>query len=262
MHSAGRIFGALLSSAAGLTPGVPVGPVPLCCWRRGRTIQSFETKKLPLPELGEFGVRARVVSCGVCHTDFVAIRPGRVPGHEVRRPCTRSPLDAVLVGTRGTPSWHTVVAPPACLLLTAASRVGLCPPPRQIVATVEAVGHGVKDLAPGDRVGMGFQVGACLACDTCLHGHEQSCPDVVTYFSTTGGYAPGPCSPSPASCLTTAMPAVRFASHVTWDSRFTFKIPDGLESKHASPLLCAGATVYVPRPRPQLDSLGHRSHCR
>ena len=57
----------------------------------------------------------------------------------------------------------------------------------QIVAVVEAVGHGVKDLVPGDRVGMGFQVSACLACDTCVHGNEQSCPKVKTYFSTTGG---------------------------------------------------------------------------
>lgn len=36
-----------------------------------------------------------------------------------------------------------------------------------------------------------------------------------------------------------------YASHLVWDSRFVFPIPDGLAPEHAGPLLCAGATVYT-----------------
>ncbi len=39
-------------------------------------------------------------------------------------------------------------------------------------------------------------------------------------------------------------PAGGYSSHVKWDARFAVPIPDGLSSQDASPLLCAGVTMY------------------
>jgi hypothetical protein len=36
-----------------------------------------------------------------------------------------------------------------------------------------------------------------------------------------------------------------FAHDTVFDSRFCYKIPDGLEPKYAGPLMCAGATVFT-----------------
>jgi D-arabinose 1-dehydrogenase-like Zn-dependent alcohol dehydrogenase len=36
-----------------------------------------------------------------------------------------------------------------------------------------------------------------------------------------------------------------FARNAVFDSRFCYKIPDGIEPKYAGPLMCAGATVFA-----------------
>ena len=35
-----------------------------------------------------------------------------------------------------------------------------------------------------------------------------------------------------------------FGSHVVWDAGSLHKIPDGMKSEHAAPLMCGGATVW------------------
>jgi uncharacterized zinc-type alcohol dehydrogenase-like protein len=83
----------------------------------------------------------------------------------------------------------------------------------------------VRGLAAGDRVGVGWQRGACLACEACLAGDENLCAEnQATCVFNHGG----------------------FADAVRVDSRFAFRIPDGLASDAAAPLLCGGATVYSP----------------
>ncbi|RFU81045.1 alcohol dehydrogenase [Trichoderma arundinaceum] len=37
-----------------------------------------------------------------------------------------------------------------------------------------------------------------------------------------------------------------FASHAVWDADSLYRIPEGLESAHAAPLMCGGATVWSP----------------
>lgn len=37
-----------------------------------------------------------------------------------------------------------------------------------------------------------------------------------------------------------------FASHAVWDADALFKIPDGLDSAYAAPMMCGGATVWSP----------------
>jgi uncharacterized zinc-type alcohol dehydrogenase-like protein len=98
-------------------------------------------------------------------------------------------------------------------------------PGHEIVGTIEATGPELQGLTKGDRVGVGWQRGACLACESCLAGDENLCAaNQATCVFNHGG----------------------FADRVRLDGRFAFPIPEGLASEAAAPLLCGGATVYSP----------------
>jgi uncharacterized zinc-type alcohol dehydrogenase-like protein len=98
-------------------------------------------------------------------------------------------------------------------------------PGHEIVGTVRQRGSAVAHLSLGQRVGVGWQCGSCLACEWCLRGEETCCSDKQpTCVGRPGG----------------------FANAVRVDSRFAHPIPDALASEHAAPLLCAGITVYTP----------------
>ena len=98
-------------------------------------------------------------------------------------------------------------------------------PGHEIVGTVAARGARVRQLEPGQRVGVGWQSGACLECDACVRGEENLCPhEAATCVGRHGG----------------------FAERIRLDARFAFPIPETLASEHAAPLLCGGVTVYAP----------------
>ena len=98
-------------------------------------------------------------------------------------------------------------------------------PGHEIVGTIAVAGREVTHLAPADRVGVGWQRGACLQCDLCLSGQENLCArEEATCVHHHGG----------------------FADRVRVDGRFAFPIPAALDSEAAAPLLCGGATVYAP----------------
>ncbi|RDW67656.1 hypothetical protein BP6252_09052 [Coleophoma cylindrospora] len=124
-------------------------------------------------------------------------------------------------------------------------RAGWYPTPYPCCVGHEIVGIAVRvgseatgGIKVGDRVGVGAQADACLQrngkkCDECAQGKEQYCVDrfVNTYgdfhfngSKTYGGYA-----------LYNRTP-----------SHFVIKIPDGIESSLAAPMLCAGITTYSP----------------
>ncbi|RAH43679.1 NAD(P)-dependent alcohol dehydrogenase [Aspergillus brunneoviolaceus CBS 621.78] len=107
----------------------------------------------------------------------------------------------------------------------------------EIVGVVVRVGSQVSDIKLGDRVGVGAQSDSCQGrlgdCAECAMGWEQYCPHkwVGTYNSvhlnggkSYGGYA-----------LYNRVPA-----------RFAIKIPDGIPSAEAAPMLCGGVTLYSP----------------
>ncbi|KAI0633868.1 GroES-like protein [Trametes polyzona] len=102
----------------------------------------------------------------------------------------------------------------------------------EIVGTVTRVGDKVKEFKPGDRVGVGAQIGSCLNCDRCKADYENYCPKMIDTYNaeypdgvvTQGGYS-------------TAIRA---------HERFVFPIPDQIESRHAASMLCAGLTVFSP----------------
>jgi uncharacterized zinc-type alcohol dehydrogenase-like protein len=98
-------------------------------------------------------------------------------------------------------------------------------PGHEIVGTVAVVGPEAAPLKPGDRVGVGWQRGACLRCDACLRGDENLCAgNVATCVDNHGG----------------------FADRIRLDGRFAFPIPASMASETAAPLLCGGITVYSP----------------
>ena len=107
-------------------------------------------------------------------------------------------------------------------------------PGHEIIGRVCAVGAEVKTFKPGDRVGVGCMVDACLTCSACQQGEEQYCLQhpVMTYNDldnidrtrTYGGYS--------------NMIVVR--------QEFVIQLPANLNPATAAPILCAGITTYSP----------------
>jgi propanol-preferring alcohol dehydrogenase len=97
-------------------------------------------------------------------------------------------------------------------------------PGHEVVGTVEAVGDAVRDLEPGDRVGVAWVGRFCGTCPFCRDGRENLCEDpTFTGFHRNGGYA----------------------ERITADARFIHPIPDALGDDEAvAPLLCAGIIGY------------------
>ena len=98
------------------------------------------------------------------------------------------------------------------------------------------VGSKVKHISLGDRVGVGAQARSCLRpeCPDCSVGLENYCKlaKVDTYNSAYpdgGGQSYG-----------------GYADYNRTHSRFVFRIPDGLSSALAAPMLCGGVTMYAP----------------
>lgn len=96
-------------------------------------------------------------------------------------------------------------------------------PGHQVVGVVDALGQGVAHHGIGDRVGVGWIFSACGACEYCLRGDENLCPEfLATGRDRHGGYAEYLCVPE----------------------AFVIAVPLGLSDLHAAPLFCAGAIGY------------------
>ncbi|KAK9381235.1 chaperonin 10-like protein [Kockiozyma suomiensis] len=112
----------------------------------------------------------------------------------------------------------------------------------EIIGTAIKVGDDVKSIKVGDRVGVGAQIGSCLACDECKSGNEQYCKTIIdTYGSTYPiGYHDG----SDGNVTQGG-----YASHIRSHELFTFLIPEQLETHLVAPMMCAGLTTYSPLKR-------------
>jgi uncharacterized zinc-type alcohol dehydrogenase-like protein len=98
-------------------------------------------------------------------------------------------------------------------------------PGHEIIGTVSAFGRGVRSLAIGQRVGLGWQSGSCGGCEWCASGKEHLCAqEEWTIVGRNGGWA----------------------DFVRADARFMVPIPNGIASADAAPLMCAGTTVFSP----------------
>ncbi len=84
---------------------------------------------------------------------------------------------------------------------------------------VDALGPGVDQFRPGDRVGVPWLGWTCGACRFCTSGRENLCVRArFTGYHRDGGYAEA----------------------VVADARYAFPLPEGFTDEAAAPLLCAG----------------------
>ena len=97
-------------------------------------------------------------------------------------------------------------------------------PGHELVGVIDAVGAGVHAWHVGERVGVGFLGGHCGECDPCRRGDFVNCENQPTTGTTVdGGYA--------------EYAYARISGLV--------RVPEGLSSIDAAPLLCAGLTVLT-----------------
>ncbi len=98
-------------------------------------------------------------------------------------------------------------------------------PGHEIAGEVIAVGSDVKNLEPGNLVGLGWNSASCMHCKQCMDGSHHLCDTVEgTIVGRHGGFAD----------------YVR--SHWSW----AIPLPEGIDLKKAGPLLCGGITVFNP----------------
>ncbi|MBA3272646.1 MAG: alcohol dehydrogenase catalytic domain-containing protein [Chthoniobacterales bacterium] len=94
-------------------------------------------------------------------------------------------------------------------------------PGHEVAGTVEQVGHEVVAFRPGDRVCVHY-LAHCGACDFCLRGHEQFCPDVEMIGKhRDGGYA----------------------EFIKVPARSLFALPDEIPFAQGAIMMCSSATA-------------------
>jgi uncharacterized zinc-type alcohol dehydrogenase-like protein len=98
-------------------------------------------------------------------------------------------------------------------------------PGHEVVGTIAAVGDDVKSLRVGQRVGLGWFSGSCMACRQCLSGDHNLCATAEqTIVHRHGGFGD------------------RVRAHWVW----VVPLPAELDSAETGPLFCGGATVFNP----------------
>lgn len=98
-------------------------------------------------------------------------------------------------------------------------------PGHEASGTVVAVGKGVKGVKVGQRVGLGWFSGSCMACPLCMDGDHNLCTTVEqTIVGRHGAFAD------------------RVRCHWSW----AIPIPETLDPVEVGPMFCGGITVFNP----------------
>ena len=100
-------------------------------------------------------------------------------------------------------------------------------PGHEVIGTITAVGDAAGGFAVGERVGVGWQRGACNQCEWCRQGLENFC----------AGHQPTPLAGYGG-----------FAQSLRVNHRFAILVPDGLDS--ALPPRCFAAEFSFTHPWP------------
>lgn len=96
-------------------------------------------------------------------------------------------------------------------------------PGHEIAGRIDAVGDGVTEWKPGQRVGVGWHGSHCFVCEACRRGDFINCTkEQITGFSFDGGYS----------------------EYMVVNAEAVAAIPEDLPAAEAAPLLCAGITVF------------------
>ena len=111
-----------------------------------------------------------------------------------------------------------------------------CVPGHEIVGKVKKVGAKVSKYKVGDTVSVGCMVDSCRTCSSCKEGLEQFCDTGKTIFTYN--------SPDPHG--TAPMTYGGYSDQMVVDQDFVLRVPGNLDLAAASPLLCAGITLYSP----------------
>ncbi|HET7147037.1 MAG TPA: alcohol dehydrogenase [Candidatus Nitrosopolaris sp.] len=96
-------------------------------------------------------------------------------------------------------------------------------PGHEIAGVIDALGEGVNEWKPGQRVAVGWHGGHCGRCESCRRGDFITCRYLqVPGINYDGGYADYVVAPTEAVAV----------------------IPNELSATEAAPLMCAGITTY------------------
>ncbi len=96
-------------------------------------------------------------------------------------------------------------------------------PGHQVVGRIVSVSADAGGFAVGDAVGVGWMFSTCGTCKFCESGRENLCYEArFTGRDANGG----------------------FASRMSVDARYVYRLPHGLSPSDAAPLLCAGIIGY------------------
>jgi D-arabinose 1-dehydrogenase-like Zn-dependent alcohol dehydrogenase len=96
-------------------------------------------------------------------------------------------------------------------------------PGHEVSGQIDAVGPGVIQWKPGQKVGVGWHGGHCFICDSCRRGDFILCVnEKLTGLHYDGGYA----------------------EYIVVPAEAVAAMPDGIGDDEAAPLLCAGITVF------------------
>lgn len=97
-------------------------------------------------------------------------------------------------------------------------------PGHEVIGRIDEIGGNVEGFRVGERVGVGWHSGQCGFCSQCRHGNAFACENVhdVTGIYRDGGYS----------------------THMLARANALARVPDGLDSVEAAPLLCAGITTF------------------
>ena len=108
-------------------------------------------------------------------------------------------------------------------------------PGHEVVGHVQDVGSRVRELGPGDRVGVAWLRSTCGQCRWCRSGAENLCTrSTYTGWDADGGYA----------------------DYLTVPAAYAYALPGALEDAEVAPLLCAGIIGYRALRRAQLPPGG------
>lgn len=98
-------------------------------------------------------------------------------------------------------------------------------PGHEVIGIVEKAGAQAKRIKVGDRVGLGWFAGSCMACPSCLSGRHQLCGSAEQIIVGRHG---------------------GFADRVRANWEWAVKLPEKLDPASAGPLFCGGITVFAP----------------
>ncbi len=98
-------------------------------------------------------------------------------------------------------------------------------PGHEVIGRIVEIGSAAKNLKVGDRVGLGWISGSCMACKECLSGHQNICTESEgTIVKRFGGFAE------------------RVRAHWAW----AISLPESLDAAKFGPMFCGGITVFQP----------------